>query len=295
MKKIGILLCDTDNPFWREKIDQYGKAAAAFDFEVEFRTARDSSDPEEQCRELLRMAREPYDAVVVNPLTGDNLFPALRGLPFPVFDVGPKCDPERTSAIENYFPVTAADFEKQGFLAGEALGEEALNGEARVGDASMPGPEKAGKGWALIVGGFHDARQSSLRCRGAFKALRRVFAQKRIVTVYANFNRDDAFQAVKELAPNLNLQAIFCANDLMALGASAAWRESFPDSPVPVGGVDAIPEALEALKNGTLFCTVSLPHGEVVRGVYRAVSHWFEGVSPSCGDAVADSVLIRRP
>ena len=293
MKKIGILLCDTANPFWREKIVHYRGLAASFGFDALLRAAGDPLDPEEQCRELQRMAEESrddagrgergYAAVVVNPLTDANLLPALHRLPFPVFDAGPKCDPERTAGIGNYFPVPVADFEEQGFLAGEAL---------------ISGTEPAGDGWALILGGFCDARQSAMRCRGAFKAFRERFAREHIVTAYADFDGEHAFRTVKELASKLDFQAVFCANDLMALGAVRALRESRPESAVPVAGVDAIPEALQALEDGDpfrsrLFCTVGLPHEEVVRGVYSTVSEWFKGVPPSRKPLVR-SVLAKK-
>ena len=278
-RRIGILLCDTDNPFWQAKIEQYRNLADSFGFDVEFRAARNANDTEEQRSELLRIAEENYDAVIINPLTADNLLSVLSELPFPAFDVGPKCDPKKTTGLRNYFPVFVADFEEQGFLAGEAL-TSAL--------------EPTDEAWALIIGGFFDARHSSLRCRGAFKAFRKVFTQEHIITIYANFNRYDARKAVKALVPKLDIRAVFCANDLMALGASDVLAESASGSSVPVGGVDAIPEALDALKDGRLFCTVSLSHEEVVSGVYRAVTNWFDGILPS-GNPIAHSALIRRP
>lgn len=279
MKKIGILLADTNNPFWHEKIAEYRRLAPAFGFNIALRSAKDPNDPQEQCNELLQMAEENYDALIVNPLTGDNLLTAISNLPFPVFDIGPKCYPEKTSGIGNYFPVPVTDFEEQGFLAGEALVSE-LN--------------STGEGWALIIGGFREARQSSLRCRGAFKAFRTAFAQERIITVYADFNSEHAFRVIEELAPKLDLRAVFCANDLMALGAARALRTTCcVDRKVPVGGVDAIPEALEALEDARLFCTVRLPHEAVVNGVYHVISDWFEGIPPS-KNPLTSSVLIRK-
>lgn len=287
MKKIGILFCDTGNPFWLEKIALYRELAPSFGFDIAARFAGDSRAPDGQRRELLRMAEESYDAVIINPLTGDNLFPVLCNLPFPAFDVGPKCDPEKTAGIERYFPIPVTDFEEQGFLAGDELASELKRSHRRF-------PKSADEGWGLILGGFRGARHSSLRCRGAFRAFRKIFAPERIVTVYADFNGEDAFRAVKELAPKLDLQAIFCANDLMALGAIEALRKSPSGSAALVGGVDAIPGALEALGNGALLCTVRLPHREVVNGVYQAVSDWFKGI-PLSGEPLARSVLVRRP
>lgn len=275
--RVGVLLCDTENPFWRTKIELYGALADSYGFDVSFRAAEDPKDPEGQCRELSAMRDEAYDAVILNPLTERNLLPALAGLPFPVFDVGPKCDPERTAGIADYFPLTAADFEEQGHLAGRAL---------------VSASEPDGESWAVILGGFCDARHSSMRCRGALRAFRKAFAPRHIVTVHADFDRGEARRAARALLPRLGVRAVFCANDLMALGVLDALSES-PGASVPVGGVDAIPEALEALRDGRLFCTVSLPHEEVVRGVYRAVAERLAG-APVSGGPLGRSVLLRR-
>lgn len=277
MKKIGVLFGDTRNPFWPEMIGQYRRLAPSFGLNVVMRYA---ADPGEQCRELLHMAREEFDAVIVNPITGDNLLAALRGLPFPSFDVGPKCDPERTAGLAGYFPIAATDFEEQGRLAGEALVSQV---------------EAKDEGWALILGGRRNARQSSLRCRGAFETFRKSFAQERIVTLYTGFDGGSAYRAVKAIAAKLAIQVVFCANDVMALGAAKALREDSSGLAVPIGGVDAIPEALEAIRDGRLFCTVKLPHAAVAEGVCRVVSDWLRKGVPPSREPLVRSALVLKP
>ena len=72
---------------------------------------------------------------------------------------------------------------------------------------------------------------------------------------------------------------MFCANDLMALGALEAFEERGVKPP-PIGGVDAIPEAREAVRQGRLAGTVGIAADEVVRGVYEAVSEVLKGRVP---------------
>ena len=263
-RRIGILLCDTDNPFWREKRAQYLRLAPEWRFAPEFRAPRFVNDAEEQCDLLSEMLGEGYDAIVINPLSSTNLAPAVRkAVGTPLFDVRPKCDPHVVAGAPEYYPVPVADFEEQGRIVAEAL-LSSINESA---------------GWALALGGFRDARHSEARCRGAFHAFAKVFPQRRILTGYSNFDRDEAYVMVRGLLAELpDVRTIFCANDLMALGALRALEERGEET-IAVGGVDAIPEALEAVREGRLCCTAGIVQEDVVRLVYETVEQWFrEGV-----------------
>jgi ABC-type sugar transport system substrate-binding protein len=259
-RRIGILLCDTDNPFWQKKREQYQRLAPLWDCIPEFRAPSAGNDPEEQRRVLQEMLGEGYDAIVINPLSSTNLAPAIRHAGgTPLFDVGPKCDPAAVAGAPEYHPVPVADFREQGRVVTDAL----------VSGLTQPA------GWVLILGGFREALHSEARCRGAFHAFTRFFPQDRILTGYADFCRKKTHEFVHGLLAALpDVQAIFCANDLMALGALQAVEERGGSMP-PVGGIDAIPEAVEAVRAGRLFCTAGIVQEEAVRLVYGTIDHWF--------------------
>ena len=200
--KVGILLADSANPFWRSKVEEYLRQAPDWGFEIVFREGRDPRDPEHQAEALRAMYGEGCDALILNPLTSDNLVPALGDAPVPILDVGPKCDPVLVRDIARYHPIRVADFEEQGVLAAEAV---------------LSGLSSPGEGWAILIAGFCGARQSDGRCRGALRTLRRVFPAERILTVHADFDRGSARSALRALAGRLDVRAVFCANDLMAL------------------------------------------------------------------------------
>ena len=276
---IAVLLGDTANPFWQSKVEAYRRQAPDWGFEVVFREGEDPRDPEAQAEALRALYREGFGAVILNPLRSDNLVPELRSAPVPVLDVGPKCDPALVRDLAGYYPLWVADFEEQGALAAEAVLSQS------------PSPRE---GWAILVAGFPGARQSEGRCRGALRTLRRFFPAERILTVHADFDRSRARAALRELSTRLDVRAVSCANDLMALGALEAFEERGV-TPPPIGGVDAIPEALEALRQGRLAGTVGIDPEAVVRGVYEAVSEVLAGRSP-CGlskGPLVRSVLYR--
>jgi ribose transport system substrate-binding protein len=59
------------------------------------------------------------------------------------------------------------------------------------------------------------------------------------------------------LIANPDLDAVWCANDSMAMGSLEALRAKGLAGKVPVAGADAIPEMLEAIKNGEAVATAS--------------------------------------
>ena len=78
---------------------------------------------------------------------------------------------------------------------------------------------------------------------------------------------------------------MFCANDLMALGALEAFEERGMKPP-PIGGVDAIPEAREAVREGRLAGTVGITADKVIQNVYEAISEVLKGRVPRAAPLV---------
>jgi ribose transport system substrate-binding protein len=74
----------------------------------------------------------------------------------------------------------------------------------------------------------------------------------------ANWNRNKAYELAKiiiKVAPNL--RAICAANDDMALGVVRAVQEAGAAGKVIVVSVDGIPDAIDAVKQGSLAGTVA--------------------------------------
>jgi ribose transport system substrate-binding protein len=74
----------------------------------------------------------------------------------------------------------------------------------------------------------------------------------------ANFSRDEALAVTKTLLTKHGdkIKGIWAANDDMALGALAALEQA-GRTDVAVVGIDAVPDALSAIEDGTMTATVS--------------------------------------
>ena len=86
--------------------------------------------------------------------------------------------------------------------------------------------------------------------------------------------------------------AVFCANDLMALGALDVLHSH--GIAVPVGGADRIPSAEFAVKNGDMTATVGPSGDDVALGVIRAMDDFLTDGTVSSGFLAENHVVTRE-
>lgn len=72
----------------------------------------------------------------------------------------------------------------------------------------------------------------------------------------ANWSQDEAFNKIETLLQrDPDIQGIIAGNDTMALGAVAAVEAAGLSDKIVIAGFDGSPDAVEAIKNGTLLAT----------------------------------------
>jgi len=72
-----------------------------------------------------------------------------------------------------------------------------------------------------------------------------------------NWSREEAMSAIENyLNSDLDFNIIFAENDEMAVGALGAVEASGTDREIIIGGIDAIPDAVQAVLDGEMACTV---------------------------------------
>lgn len=105
------------------------------------------------------------------------------------------------------------------------------------------------------------ASDTARQRRAGFDARIQIIKQERKLTltiVYrvANWRREEAFTVTSSLLGTISIDAIFAANDEMALGAVRAYELAGKSIP-PIVGFDAIPEAMTAIRSGKLVGTIA--------------------------------------
>jgi DNA-binding LacI/PurR family transcriptional regulator len=262
--ELGILFGDLNNPFWQEQELWYRKYLPDFPFDAKIYHLNNTCDADEQAEICGRLLRSNLDALIVNALDEDTLGRSAANVRSRtvLIDAGPKINPAVAGAIDHYFPVKVCNYQEQGHLCTQVLLEQKLSLH-RV----------------CCIGGPQRARQSSARVTGALAALAAMpRVEKRVL--WSDFTREGGRQAMEQIL-DWQPDAVFCANDLMALGALDALQEA--GQKIPVGGVDMIPSAVFSVKNGGLAVTVGVDGGELVSGLLHAVDDYL-----SSGIVVSD-------
>jgi ribose transport system substrate-binding protein len=109
---------------------------------------------------------------------------------------------------------------------------------------------------AAIIEGMPGAENGRLRVEGAKRAFKENSSIKIVGDETAHWKIDEAHEVTKKLFTiHPNIHVLFCANDMMALGAVQYIAESGLKN-VQVIGYDALDEAKQAIKVGTLAATL---------------------------------------
>jgi ribose transport system substrate-binding protein len=111
-----------------------------------------------------------------------------------------------------------------------------------------------GRGGLLIIEGVAGAVTSRERIRGVHEALSGWPDVRVVASRAGNYQRKPVLALMNELLPaGPRIDAVFAANDLMALAAIEALDAA--GRPVPVVGVNALPDAIAAIKAGKLLAS----------------------------------------
>ena len=213
------------------------------------------------------------DGILISPTDVNAMAPALQ------------------TAVENGVPVVTIDRRIDG-----------VDGIlAHVGADNVKGGEAQGQ-W--IIDNFPDgARIVNLqgqpgasaaidRNQGVHNVLDGVDGYDFIVEQTANFARDQGLSVTESILAGLAEppDVIVAANDDMALGAVEAVRAQGLDGQVAILGFDALPEALAAVRDGTLAGTVEqFPGGQSRQAMQILVDFVRDGKEP------AERVVLLTP
>jgi ABC-type sugar transport system substrate-binding protein len=239
--RIGVVLNALENPFFvtifegvRDETNRRGARAS-------IRAAASNADLAGQAAHVRSLVAANKDCYVVNPITSRNLVAALRGVTRPIVNLDSPID--KTAAKRARLPIRTY------------IGTNDV-AAGRIAGSKMASLLKTGARVALI-GGLADNVNSALRLKGFERGIRGA-GLKVVGRINADYRRTKA-QIVAEqiLRDNPRLSGFFAASDLMALGAADAVRAAGRTGQVKIIGLDGIPEALDAIRVGSIDATVS--------------------------------------
>ncbi|NSW83298.1 MAG: substrate-binding domain-containing protein [Syntrophothermus sp.] len=243
--KLAALEITLANPFWVTMKQGYEDAAKEYGVEIDVLAAPKEDDINAQLDTLKTLVAKDYDAIAISAITPYNLISGVaeatkRGIP--VIAVGTSVD--QKAAAQQGAKVAAfitSDFTEQGRLGAQYIVDKIKSGKV------------------AIIEGLSGAAQGEARKNGAKEVFEKNPAIQLVSIQPGNWDRQKAYDiTVNLIQAHPDLKGIFCANDVMALGAVEALKAKGKKQQVTVVGVDFIDEARKSIAKGELDATVAM-------------------------------------
>ncbi|OPL19592.1 MAG: hypothetical protein AVO35_09755 [Candidatus Aegiribacteria sp. MLS_C] len=262
--RIGLAICMApETPFFLSLLE--GAEESARRLNAEIIPVYACEDPQLQSRQILDLADEGMDAILLNPVS-DAVIPALdsvTSMGVPVFTI------DRGISSDRVVSHIASDNRAGGRMAGDYLAE-ALNRRGRV----------------VEIMGTEGSSAAMERGEGFREALSMHPEIEIVHSFHAEFDRDLAMEGILDfLEDTVQVDGVFAHNDDMILGAMEAAGAAKAGGILFIG-FDAIEEAIGAVESGELLATVAQRPAEMGRlGVETAVDYL-------SGREVPDSIIV---
>ena len=251
---LGMSVSTQSNPFYRSLAEGVAAEAEALGVEVTVLSADDQL--EKQISDVEDLIAAGVDTLLINA-TQDGAVgvveqAAAAGIPVITLQRGVP-----SSLVTSHIGTNNV-------LIGQLAAEWLIN---RLG----------GTGKIVVLEGIPGAASSEDRKTGSTPVFEAAEGIEIVAQQTAEYDRATALTVMENIlqaTPDIN--AVFCYNDEMAMGALAALEAAGRDD-VIVTGIDALPDALEAIRAGKLAMTIRIPVYDMGRWAARfgvwAVTH----------------------
>lgn len=231
---VALVMKDLSNRFFVEM--KWGGEAAAKQHGIKYTPlAPEKYAVDNQIRIMEDLIQKKVDAIVIVPIDGAGIVSGIERAnkaKIPVFNLNTLAS---GGEVIGYAGVDHV-------ILGQILGQYAVD-------------TLKGKGTLVILEGTTGASSAIERLEGMTAVLKKASGIKVLASTTAKYNRQQAMKVMEDLLTRFpEIDMVLCANDAMALGAKEAIKDA--RRKILVAGIDAIPEALEAVQKGELGGTV---------------------------------------
>jgi ribose transport system substrate-binding protein len=261
------------NPFFVEMERGARKAEKELGVELQVKTGSQETAIEQQIQIVEDLIRQKVDGIVIAPGDSMRMVPVLKAAQeagIKIINIDNRLDQEamKKQGLSGV-PFISVDNEKAAYESARYIAQQVKK------------PAQA-----AIIEGIRSADNARQRRSGAERAFQENPLIKVVARETANWKIDEAHEVARKIFKNHpEVELLFCANDMMALGALKFLQESGKTG-VKVAAYDALEEAREAVKSGRLAVTVD----------QQAAEQGYQGVVLAIrairGDAVPDVTLI---
>lgn len=268
-KTVALVMKALSNPFWG-RVDRGAKEyAKKHTIQLEMFGVDRETNVDLQIAIMENLISRGYGAIILAPNDSKELIPVCmkaleRGIK--VINIDNPLDPETLKKLGVEIPFIGPDNFKGGELIGEYIRVK-LNGKGNV----------------LVVEGMPGISNSDSRTDGFIQAVGENSAITVTGVTKGNWHRDEAFAAVAKslTGPEEMVDAIFCGNDEMALGALQALELLGLSGEVLLTGYDNLDTVRTEMRNNRIHATIEQYPEEM--GAYAVEAAW----KSLSGDTVA--------
>lgn len=237
------------------------EAAAALGVEVKTFSPAVEKNFQEQVDLVRAAARQKFDAILIAPSDSKVMIAPLKEAAdagIPIINIDNALD-ENEMKKQN---LQLAAFVGVDNVAGGRLGAQYL--ASKLGDA----------GEVMMLEGFQGVANAEDRKRGFHEEIAKHTNIKLVASQTANWYTEEALTVTTGLLPKYpNLKGIFCANDLMALGAVRAVEQAGRAGKIIIVAFDNIKEVRADLLSGKVAGSIEQwpdwMGGEAVRAAHE--------------------------
>ncbi|MET3107340.1 ribose transport system substrate-binding protein [Oxalobacteraceae bacterium GrIS 2.11] len=246
---VALILKTQTNPFFIAM--ERGARRAEKEFGIKLITKGGSQETfvQEQIQIVEDVIESGVDAIVLAPSDSELLVPVVKKAQdagIKVINIDNSLDQKTIQNLHmQAIPFVSVDNEKAGYEVVRSV----------IDSVNKPAQ-------AAIIAGMPGAENGRLRIQGARRAFRENAAIKIVGEDSAHWKIDEAHDVAKKLfSAHPAIHVLFCANDMMALGAVQYVAESRRKD-VLIIGYDALDEAKEAVRAGRMAATLDQQAGE---------------------------------
>jgi ribose transport system substrate-binding protein len=257
--KIALIMKTLSNEYFIAMKEGADKAAKEQNIDLIVQVAEKEDSTEQLVSLVENMIASKVDAIIVTPNDSHafvSVFSDSEKAGIPIIDLDVELDKDAAKAAGlTYYYVGVNNFEG-GYKSAKRLVDEL-----------------GGKGKVVILEGIPGVDNGEQRKAGAMKAFSEAAGIEVVASQTANWETEQALNVMTNiLTANPDVVGVFAANDNMAIGAITAIENAGLEGKVLVSGYDALPLALQYIKEGKMLNTIDQgPGAQAAKGLEFAV------------------------
>jgi ribose transport system substrate-binding protein len=241
--RVALIMKTLTNPFFVEMERGARRAQAEARFDLQVKTATQETSIEQQIELVEREIKAQAKAIVIAPGDSVRLVPVLKKAQdagIAIVNVDNQLRPDLVAAAGmRPVPFISVDNEQGAYLSARFVADQ----------VTLPTE-------AAILEGIRSAVNARQRKAGAERAFAGNPKIQVVAAETAHWKIDEAYQVTRGLfKAHPKIGVLFCANDMMAIGAIKFLQET-GRAKVLVAGFDALAEARTAIRAGQMAATV---------------------------------------